>query len=93
MKLNMNSPKTGKKKTNRCSSFHQKRGRKPKVRNFISPLDADNFKVGCNDDLLSTTSTLTEDDGTVAREKQRAARNWMLKQASDKKDNNCGVHN
>ena len=47
--------------------------------------DADNFKVGCNDDLLSTTSTLTEDDGTVAREKQRAARNWMLQQARETK--------
>ena len=78
MKLNMNLPKTGKKKTNRHSSFHQQGGRKPKVRNFISPLDAENFKFGCNDDLLSTTSTLTEDDGTVEREKQRAARNWML---------------
>ena len=35
MKLNMNLPKTGKKKTNRHSSFHQQGGRKPKVRNFI----------------------------------------------------------
>ena len=55
------------------------------MRNFISPLDTENFKVGCNDDLLSTTSTLTEDDGTIAREKQRAARNWMLKQSGEAK--------
>ena len=83
MKMNINLPKTGQKKTNGCSSFCQQGGRKPKVRNFISPLDTENFKVGCNDDLLSTTSTLTEDDGTIEREKQRAATNWMLKQSRE----------
>ena len=55
------------------------------MRNFISPLDTENFKVGCNDDLLSTTSTLPEDDGTIEREKQRAARNWMFQQSREAK--------
>src|SRR5210317_87555 len=41
---------------NRRSSFYQK-GRKPAARPFKSPLDPD-FNVGCNDDILSVTSTM-----------------------------------
>ena len=65
-------PKTGIKKVNKRSAFYQKGGRKPKVRDYTSPLDIA-FKVGCNDDMLSTTSTLTADDNTEDREKQRTA--------------------
>ena len=64
-------PKTGTKKVNKRSSFYLKGGRKPKVHEYTSPLDIA-FKVGCNDDMLSTTSILTADDNTEEREKQRA---------------------
>ena len=73
-------PYTGTKKVNRKCSFFQRGGRKPKVRDFIYPLDT-TYQVGCNDDLISTTSTLTKDDLTEAREKQQATRQWHLKQS------------
>ena len=56
-------PRTSNKlRPNRRSSFYQK-GRKPAARPFKSPLDPD-FNVGCNDDLLSVTSSVTSEANT-----------------------------
>src|SRR5210317_1246026 len=53
-------PRTSTKlRPNRRSSFYQK-GRKPAARPFKSLLDPD-FNVGCNDDLLSETSSVTSE--------------------------------
>ena len=72
----VNPPKM---RVNKRSKFYGKGGRTPKVRPFISPL-SEEYVAGCNDDLLSTTSTLTVDDNTEARERQQATRNWMSQQ-------------
>ena len=72
---------------NRRSYFHQK-GRKPAARPFKSPLDQD-FNVGCNDDLLSVTSSLTSEANTAIQNLKKVTRNWKLKQqreVSDKLD-------
>src|SRR5210317_222242 len=47
---------------NKRSSFYQK-GRKPAARPFKSPLDPD-FNMGCNDDLLFVTSSVTSEANT-----------------------------
>src|SRR5210317_1743351 len=58
---------------NRRSSFYQK-GRKPAARPFKSPLDPD-FNVGCNDDLLSVTSSVTSEANTSTRNLKKETRN------------------
>ena len=54
------------------------------MRAYTSPFDI-KFKVGCNDELMSTTSTLTNDDHTEARERQKATHNWFLQQSKETK--------
>src|SRR5210317_9258 len=63
---------------NRRSSFYQN-GRKPSARPFKSPLHPD-FNVGCNDDLLSVTSSVTSEANTSIRNLKKETRNWKLKQ-------------
>src|SRR5210317_1857129 len=63
---------------NRRSSFYQK-GRKPASRPFKLPLDPD-FNVGCNDDLLSVTSSVTSKANTSIQNLKKETRNWKLKQ-------------
>src|SRR5210317_1461126 len=58
---------------NRRSPFYQK-GRKPAVRPFKSPLDPD-FNVGCNDDLLSVTSSMTSEANTSIQNLKKETRN------------------
>src|SRR5210317_1128720 len=72
-------PRTSSKlRPNRRSSFYQ-RGRKPAARPFKSPLDPD-FNMGCNDDLLSETSSVTSEANTSIRNLKKETRNWKLKQ-------------
>src|SRR5210317_1794796 len=84
-------PRTSNKlRPNRRSSFYQK-GRKPAARPFKSPLDPD-FNVGCNNDLLSVTSSVTSEANTSIRNLKKETRNWKLKQqreVSAKLDRPC----
>src|SRR5210317_2334555 len=84
-------PRTSNKlRPNRRSSFYQK-GRKPAARPFKSPLDLD-FNVGCNDDLLSVTSSVTSEANTSIQNLKKETRNWKLKQqreVSAKLDQPC----
>src|SRR5210317_247294 len=63
---------------NRRSSFYQK-GRKFAARPFKFPLDPD-FNVGCNDNLLSVTSSVTSEANSSIRNLKKETRNWKLKQ-------------
>src|SRR5210317_59036 len=60
------------------SSFYQK-GRKPAARPFKSPLDPD-VNVGCNNDLLSVTSSVTSEANTSNQNFKRETSNQKLKQ-------------
>src|SRR5210317_2196624 len=66
---------------NRRSSFYQKE-RKPIVRPFKSHLEPD-FNAGCNDDLISLTSSITGEANSSVRDLQKETRNWRLKQERD----------
>src|SRR5210317_678364 len=66
---------------NRRSSFYQK-GRKPAAKPFKSPLDPD-FNVGCNDDLLSVTSSVTREANFSIRNLKRETGNLKLKQQKE----------
>src|SRR5210317_274479 len=72
-------PRTSTKlRPNRRSSFYQKE-RKPAATPFEFPLDPD-FNVGCNDDLLFVTSSVTSEANSSIRNLKRKTRNWKLKQ-------------
>src|SRR5210317_752209 len=66
---------------NRKSSFYQK-GRKSAARPIKLPLDLD-FDVGCNDYLLSLTSSVTSEANSSIRILKRETRNWKLKQQKE----------
>src|SRR5210317_375496 len=75
---------------NRRSSFYQK-GRKPAARPFKSPLDPD-FNVGCNDNLLYVTFSVTSEANSSIINLKRETRNWKLnqqKEVSAKLDRLC----
>src|SRR5210317_217558 len=75
-------PRTSTKlRPNRRSSFYQK-GKKPAARPFKSPLDPD-FNVGCNNDHLSVTSSVTSEANTSIRNLKKETRNWKLKLQHD----------
>src|SRR5210317_69112 len=75
-------PRTSNKlRPNRRSSFYQK-GMKLAARPFRSPLDPD-FNVGCNDDHLSVTSSVTSEANTSIRHLEKEIRSWKLKLQHD----------
>ena len=69
---------------NRRSSFYVGKGRKAVAKALKSPLER-SFEVGCNDDMLYTTSSVPGSLTSTQHKHKKATKTWLMQQLAETK--------